>query len=46
MSQRLDSEQELVTCDGNGRLLFWDCDVADPVQVATIAPAWAKEPNL
>lgn len=33
MSQRLDSEQELVTCDHQGRLLFWDCDVADPVQV-------------
>jgi len=33
MSQRVDSEQELVTCDFNGRLLFWDCDVAEPVQV-------------
>lgn len=33
MAQRKDSEQELVTCDFNGRLLFWDCDVADPVQV-------------
>lgn len=33
MSQRYDSEQELVTCDNNGKLLFWDCDVADPVQV-------------
>mmetsp|Transcript_64346 Transcript_64346/g.145130 ORF Transcript_64346/g.145130 Transcript_64346/m.145130 type:complete len:116 (+) Transcript_64346:97-444(+) len=33
MTQRVDSEQELVTCDNTGRLLFWDCDVADPVQV-------------
>jgi WD40 repeat protein len=33
MSQRTDHEQELVTCDGYGRLLFWDCDVRDPVQV-------------
>ena len=33
LTQRLDSEQELVTCDMNGRLLFWDCDVPDPVQV-------------
>jgi WD40 repeat protein len=32
MTQRLDSEQELVTCDLNGRLLFWDCDVPEPVQ--------------
>jgi WD40 repeat protein len=32
MSQRLDSEQELITCDAYGRLLFWDCDVRDAVQ--------------
>jgi WD40 repeat protein len=32
MTQRIDSEQELVTCDFNGRLLFWDCDEAEPVQ--------------
>jgi WD40 repeat protein len=32
MTQRLDSEQELITCDSNGRLLFWDCDVPEPVQ--------------
>ena len=33
MSQRTDHEQELITCDAYGRLLFWDCDVRDPVQV-------------
>lgn len=33
MTQRLDSEQELVTCDGTGKLLHWDCDVRDPVVV-------------
>ncbi|GMI03858.1 hypothetical protein TrVE_jg2531 [Triparma verrucosa] len=32
-SQRLDSEQEVITADGNGRLLFWDCDYATPVQM-------------
>ena len=31
LSQRLDSEKELVTADANGRVLFWDCDAADPV---------------
>ena len=31
LTQRLDSEKELVTCDCNGRVLFWDCDVAEPV---------------
>ncbi len=33
MTQRRDSEQELVTCDSSGRLLHWDCDVRDPVVV-------------
>lgn len=33
MTQRLDSENELITCDVNGRLLMWDCDYRDPVQV-------------
>ena len=33
MSQRLDSEQEIITCDGNGRMLLWDCDYPDPVQM-------------
>lgn len=31
MSQRQDSEQELITCDAVGRLLHWDCDYRDPV---------------
>lgn len=31
MSQRKDSERELVTCDTLGRLLYWDIDVRDPV---------------
>lgn len=31
MTQRLDSEQELVTCDTLGRLLYWDIDIRDPV---------------
>ena len=33
LSQRLDSEQEVITADANGRMLFWDCDYADPVQL-------------
>lgn len=33
MTQRLDSEKELVTCDAKGRLMMWDCDYRDPVQV-------------
>ncbi|CAM9617784.1 unnamed protein product, partial [Discosporangium mesarthrocarpum] len=33
MTQRLDSENELITCDVNGRLLSWDCDYREPVQV-------------
>ncbi|KAF4669513.1 hypothetical protein FOL47_002471 [Perkinsus chesapeaki] len=31
MTQRLDSENELVTCHQDGRLMFWDIDYADPV---------------
>jgi len=31
MSQRLDSEQELITASNQGNLLFWDCDVVNPV---------------
>jgi WD40 repeat protein len=30
-AQRLDSEQEIITGDGYGRLHFWDCDVQTPV---------------
>ncbi|CAM9343933.1 unnamed protein product [Laminaria digitata] len=33
MTQRIDSENELITCDVNGRLLTWDCDYREPVQV-------------
>lgn len=31
MTQRHDSEKELITCDTSGRLLHWDCDIRDPV---------------
>ena len=31
LTQRLDSERELVTGDSGGKLLFWDCDVREPV---------------
>ena len=31
MTQRRDSENELITCDNQGRLLHWDIDVRDPV---------------
>lgn len=31
ITQRLDSETEIVTAGSDGRLLFWDCDVTDPV---------------
>ncbi|KAF0689113.1 Aste57867_19385 [Aphanomyces stellatus] len=31
MGQRVDSENEIVTGGADGRLLFWDCDVAEPV---------------
>ncbi|KAH8086689.1 WD repeat-containing protein [Aureococcus anophagefferens] len=31
LSQRKDSERELITCDANGRVLFWDCDVPEPI---------------
>mmetsp|Transcript_9578 Transcript_9578/g.14420 ORF Transcript_9578/g.14420 Transcript_9578/m.14420 type:complete len:697 (-) Transcript_9578:178-2268(-) len=33
MTQRLDSECELITCDTQGRLLHWDIDVRDPVLI-------------
>ncbi|KAF1782360.1 Cilia- and flagella-associated protein 52 [Phytophthora cactorum] len=32
ITQRLDSETEIVTAGADGRLLFWDCDEPDPVQ--------------
>ena len=31
MTQRIDSEQELITCDTQGRLLHWDIDYREPV---------------
>lgn len=31
MTQRKDSENELITCDMQGRLLTWDIDMRDPV---------------
>lgn len=31
MTQRWDSENELITCDTTGRLLHWDIDVREPV---------------
>jgi len=33
MSQRYDSENELVTCGLDGKIMFWDIDYPDPVQV-------------
>lgn len=32
MTQRKDHELELITCGLNTPILFWDCDVADPVE--------------
>jgi WD40 repeat protein len=31
MTQRLDNEQEVITCDTIGRLMFWDVDYRDAV---------------
>jgi hypothetical protein len=36
MTQRLDSENELVTSTTDGLLLFWDCDEVDPVQAIDV----------
>lgn len=33
MTQRYDSENEVVTCDSQGRIITWDIDIRDPVQV-------------
>lgn len=43
MAQRLDSENELITCDANGRLLMWDCDYRDPVQVGCMCSPKSTE---
>jgi len=32
MTQRKDHELELITCGINSPILFWDCDVTDPVE--------------
>lgn len=32
MTQRRDNEQELVTCGVNMPILFWDCDMTEPVE--------------
>jgi WD40 repeat protein len=31
MTQRKDGEQEVITCDSYGRLLYWDVDIREPV---------------
>lgn len=33
MTQRLDREDELITVGVDGRIMTWDCDMADPVDV-------------
>lgn len=33
MTQRFDSECEVVTCDTGGRLITWDIDIRDPVMI-------------
>jgi WD repeat-containing protein 61 len=33
MTQRKDNENELITCDTMGRLLYWDVDYRDPVLI-------------
>ncbi|CAN0540669.1 unnamed protein product, partial [Ectocarpus sp. 12 AP-2014] len=47
MTQRMDSENELITCDIHGRLLTWDCDYPAPVQVRkiTIASSAMQDPS-
>lgn len=41
ISQRLDSETEIITAGADGRLLVWDCDVAEPVN-GVVEPAHLK----
>ena len=33
IAQRKDSELELISCDTAGRLMHWDCDAREPVQM-------------
>jgi WD40 repeat protein len=42
MSQRIDSEQELVTGGVDGKLLFWDCDVPDKPVLALQDPSKSR----
>ncbi|CAM9493394.1 unnamed protein product, partial [Phaeothamnion confervicola] len=37
MAQKRTGERELVTADASGNLLWWDCDVRDPVQQRALA---------
>ncbi len=36
MTQRLDSENELVTSTSDGLVIFWDCDEVNPVQAIDV----------
>ena len=45
LSQRKDSEQELITGGADGRLLFWDCDIDRPV-LALQDPAKSRVNDL
>jgi hypothetical protein len=38
MSQRVDSEHEIITGGADGRMLFWDCDVMDSSVKAIMDP--------
>jgi len=33
LTQRVDGEEDLITCDAHGQLLFWDKDYRQPVMV-------------
>eukprot|EP00164_Ancoracysta_twista_P004891 GFYU01006652.1.p1 GENE.GFYU01006652.1~~GFYU01006652.1.p1 ORF type:complete len:670 (-),score=143.64 GFYU01006652.1:102-1976(-) len=33
MTQRLDNENEVITGQTDGRIIFWDCDYPDPVKI-------------
>ncbi len=47
LTQRVDSEQELVTGGIDGAIMLWDCDVADsPVAVRTATSPFAHPPSL
>ena len=47
VTQRRDNEQELITCHGDGRLLFWDIDYADSVAfLQAMSPTTGMAPRL